>query len=145
MNIKYCSNCWNPSNHPLGLSFDKNNVCSGCNVHNERYSINWSKRQKDLKKIFLKNYNSYYDCVIPVFGNGDDFFVVDYAKNILKINPLIVNFNTHYNSKVGIRNMARLISQLDCDHISMTIFVFSQRFLTIIFSSDLPLKKYHKA
>jgi len=121
MNIKYCSNCWNPSNHPLGLSFDKNNVCSGCNVHNERYSINWSKRQKDLKKIFHKNYNSYYDCVIPVFGNGDDFFVVDYAKNILKINPLIVNFNTHYNSKVGIRNMARLISQLDCDHISMTI------------------------
>lgn len=121
MKINYCSICWNPSNHPLGITFDEKNICSGCIVHNERYSINWSQRKKQIKKIFSKNYNSYYDCVIPVSGNGDDFFVVDYAKNELNLNPLIVNFNTHYNSKVGIRNMARLISKLDCDHISMTI------------------------
>jgi N-acetyl sugar amidotransferase len=123
MSIFYCKKCLNPSNHPLGIFFDKMGVCSGCLVHEEKYSINWKKKIDDLRLIFdkTKNKNNYYDCIIPINGNGDDFYVVHFAKKILKIRPLLVSYNNHFNSKIGIRNTARLISKLDCDHISMTL------------------------
>jgi N-acetyl sugar amidotransferase len=123
MSIFYCKKCLNPSNHPLGIFFDKMGVCSGCLVHEEKYSINWKKKINDLRLIFDKtrNKNTYYDCIIPINGNGDDFYVVHFAKKILKIRPLLVSYNNHFNSKIGIRNTARLISKLDCDHLSMTL------------------------
>lgn len=39
---------------------------------------------------------------------------------MLKLNPLLVSYNTGFNTKVGIRNLARLISKLDCDHFQIT-------------------------
>ncbi len=122
MKIKYCSKCLNPSNHPLGIIFDKNGICGGCNVHDEKYKIDWNKKLEKLGNFFhsKKNRNKYYDCIIPVVGNGDDFFVTHIAKNILKINPLLVSYNTGFNTKVGIRNLSRLISRLDCDHFQIT-------------------------
>ena len=50
MKITYCKNCLNPSNHPLGIYFDRNGVCGGCNIHNEKYQINWSNKFLELKK-----------------------------------------------------------------------------------------------
>ena len=122
MKITYCKNCLNPSNHPLGIYFDRNGVCGGCNIHNEKYQINWSNKFLELKKLLNeKNNKSFYDCVIPINGNGDDFFVTHYVKKILKLRPLLVSYNNQFNSKIGIRNTARLISKLDCDHINMTL------------------------
>ena len=98
MSIFYCKKCLNPSNHPLGIFFDKMGVCSGCLVHEEKYSINWKKKINDLRLIFAKtrNKNTYYDCIIPINGNGDDFYVVHFAKKILKIRPLLVSYNNHF-------------------------------------------------
>ena len=48
-------------------------------------------------------------------------FVVDLVKNKFGLNPLLVTYNTHFNTKVGIRNLARLISKLDCDHLISTV------------------------
>tara|TARA_X000000950_G_C13842896_1_gene631053 strand:+ start:301 stop:1557 length:1257 start_codon:yes stop_codon:yes gene_type:complete len=121
MKITYCKKCLNPHNHPLGIYFDKQGVCGGCIVHEEKYQIDWDEKFKSLKKIFNRKGNSFYDCVIPINGNGDDFFVTHYVKKILKLNPLLVSYNNHFNSKIGIRNTARLISSLDCDHINMTL------------------------
>ncbi len=123
MKIEYCRKCLNPSNHPLGIIFNENGICSGCIVHEEKYKIDWKKKFESLNKIFekVKKKNSSYDCVIPINGNSDDFFTTHIAKNILKLRPLLVSYNNHFNTKVGIRNTARLISQLDCDHIGMTL------------------------
>lgn len=122
MKINYCKKCLNPSNHPLGIIFNNEGVCGGCLVHNEKYKINWDKKIDKLGNFFnsKKNKNKYYDCVIPVVGNGDDFFVTHVAKKILKLNPLLVSYNTGFNTKVGIRNLARLVSKLDCDHFQIT-------------------------
>ena len=122
MKINYCKRCLNPSNHPLGIVFDKNGICGGCLVHDEKYEIDWGKKIQTLGNFFnsKKNKNKYYDCIIPVVGNGDDFFVTHVAKNILKLNPLLVSYNTGFNTKIGIRNLARLISKLDCDHFQIT-------------------------
>lgn len=52
MKIKYCSKCLNPSNHPLGIIFDKNGICGGCNVHDEKYKIDWNKKLEKLGNFF---------------------------------------------------------------------------------------------
>ena len=64
---------------------------------------------------------AYYDCIIPVNGDGDSFFVVDQLKNKYGMNPLLITYNIHYNTKLGIRNLARLITKLDCDHVMFTV------------------------
>ena len=121
--MQYCKRCLYPQNHPLGICIDEDGVCSGCRIHEEKYSINWLEKGKELDKLFSKYKNrsgSFYDCVIPVTGNSDSFFVVDVVKNRYGLNPLLVTYNTQFNTKVGVRNLARLITKLDCDHMMLT-------------------------
>ena len=62
--MKICKRCLYPINHPFGLTFI-GDICSGCYVHEEKYTIDWTKRQKDLSKLInnikLKS-NRGYDC-----------------------------------------------------------------------------------
>ena len=42
--MQYCSRCLYPSNHPLGITFDSDGVCSGCLIHEEKDELDWNKR-----------------------------------------------------------------------------------------------------
>lgn len=126
--MKYCTRCLYPENHPLYLTFDAQGVCSGCRVHEEKDSLNWIERFEKLKKIttqFRTRTRSIHDCIIPVSGARDSYFIVHIVKNILKLNPLLVTYNKHYNTKIGIQNLAYLRSLLGCD--LMTMFVSPER------------------
>ncbi|MGF1758904.1 N-acetyl sugar amidotransferase [Photobacterium sagamiensis] len=122
--MKFCKRCLYPENHALNIIIDKEGVCSGCRVHEEKYQIDWAKKEQELASL-LEHYKARpgtsYDCVIPVVGSGDDFFVVDLVKNKYGLNPLLVTYNTHFSTKVGVRNLARLITELDCDHMMSTV------------------------
>jgi len=122
--MKYCKRCLYPENHPLGLTFDNRGVCSGCLVHEEKYEINWAERAKQFEALvspYRSRPGTFYDCVIPVTGSGDDFYIVDLVKNRFGLNPLLVTYNTQFNTKIGIRNLARLTTELDCDHLLSTV------------------------
>lgn len=122
--MQYCQRCLYPENHALNIIFDEQGICSGCRVHEEKYTIDWQQKEQELSQLLAQYRNrpdTHYDCVIPVTGTGDDFYVVDLVKNTYGLNPLLVTYNTHFSTKVGIRNLARLITQLDCDHISSTV------------------------
>jgi N-acetyl sugar amidotransferase len=121
--MKKCSECLYPENHALNIVLDENGVCSGCKIHREKYQIDWTKKRDELIKIFkkYKSKKNYYDCVIPVSGGGDSFFIVDFVKRVLKANPLLVNYNTHYNSPVGIYNLSLLRSSFDADFLQLTV------------------------
>ena len=122
--MKYCKRCLYPENHPLNITFDGRGVCSGCLVHEEKYEIDWAAKAQELESL-LAQYrgrpDTNFDCIIPVSGAGDDFFVVDLVKNKYGMNPLLVTYNTHFSTKVGVRNLARLITELDCDHMMSTV------------------------
>ena len=122
--MKYCTRCVNPENHAYGITFDDLGVCSGCRVHEEKDSINWVLRRKKLKKIlskYKKNSQNNFDCIIPVTGGSDSFFIVNVIKNEFKLNPLLVTYNSHYNTKIGIRNLAKLQTVFDCDLLTLTV------------------------
>jgi len=122
--MKYCARCLYPENHPLNIIFDKDGVCSGCRVHEEKDVLDWKVRGERLGAI-LEGYRSpsgrTYDCIIPVSGGKDSYFIVHTVKNVFKMNPLLVSFNEEYNTKRGIRNLANLLTTFDCDHITYTL------------------------
>ena len=122
--MKKCQVCLYTDFHPLGLMIDKKGICSGCYVHQEKNELNWNERWKILTRKIepyrCKNGKN-YDCIIPVSGARDSFFIVHTVKKRLGLNPLLVTYNKHYNTAVGIRNLARLRTLLDCDIITQVI------------------------
>ncbi|RAJ33463.1 N-acetyl sugar amidotransferase [Pedobacter cryoconitis] len=122
--MKYCLRCLYPENHPLNIVFDEKGICSGCNVHEEKDVLDWNARAEGLEDI-LKEYKNKsqnnYDCIIPVSGARDSFFIVHMIKNVYGMNPLLVTYNKQYNTDIGIRNLAKLRMQFDCDIMTLTV------------------------
>lgn len=122
--MKYCKRCLYPSNHPLNITFDEHGVCSGCRVHEEKDVLNWEERKEKLEKIFAEfrtTTRHIHDCIIPVSGARDSYFIVHMVKNIFKMHPLLVTYNKQYNTKMGIRNLSYLRTLLGCDITSLTV------------------------
>jgi len=122
--MNYCSRCVYPSNHPLNLTFDDKNICSGCRVHEEKDNLDWTIRLEKLKKLvapYKKSSRSINNCIVPVSGARDSYFIVHIVKNILGMNPLLVTYNKHYNTKLGIRNLSYLKTLFGCPLFTMTV------------------------
>ena len=113
-----CKRCLYPSTHPLKITFNEEGICSGCLVHEEKDLLDWKYRFSKLQKI-VNNYRlkqkKSYDCIVPVTGANDSYFIVHVVKNILKLNPLLVHYNKYYNTPIGIKNLANLRTKFDCD------------------------------
>ncbi len=122
--MKICTRCLYTEYHPLNITFDEFGVCSGCEVHEEKDILDWSERGLKLKKI-LEGYRNKsgnnYDCIIPVSGARDSYFIVHTVKNVYGMNPLLVTYNKQYNTDVGIRNLAYLRILFDCDIMTLTV------------------------
>jgi N-acetyl sugar amidotransferase len=116
-NIFLCKRCLYPSSHPLKITFNEKGICSGCVIHEEKDTLDWQYRLLKLQKIIkeYKTKKNAYDCIIPVTGANDSYYTVHVAKNILKLNPLLVHYNKYYNTPIGIRNLANLRRKFDCD------------------------------
>lgn len=122
--MKVCKRCLYTSYHPLYLTFDQEGVCSGCRVHEEKDTIDWSERRKKLRSIFSQyrcTSGKNYDCIVPVSGARDSYFILYMVKKVYGMNPLLVTYNKHYNTAVGVRNLANLRIRFDCDIVMNTV------------------------
>ncbi|OJI07360.1 LPS biosynthesis protein [bacterium CG10_46_32] len=122
--MRYCTRCLYPENHPLNITFDEHGVCSGCHVHEEKDKLNWKQRSKKLGDIlysYTTKSGKSYDCIIPVSGARDSYFIVHTIKNVYKKNPLLVTYNKQYNTALGIRNLAYLKTLFGCDMLTLTV------------------------
>lgn len=122
--MRICQRCLYPENHPLGITFDAEGICSGCRVHEEKDSLDWAARQTRLRGFLdpyrRRNY-SRHDCVVPISGGRDSFYIVHLVKKVYGLNPLLVVYNKHYNTRAGIYNIARLRTAFGCDIATMTL------------------------
>ncbi len=122
--IKFCKRCLYSNLHPLGLTIDKDGICSGCIVHEEKDSLDWSNRWEKLKKIirpYISKNKKNYDCIIPVTGANDSYFIVHLVKYKLGLNPLLVVYNKYFNTPLGIRNISNLRIKFDVDIIFQNV------------------------
>jgi N-acetyl sugar amidotransferase len=130
--IKFCKNCLYSTSHPLGLILNSENICSGCLVHYEKDLINWNERWIKLKNI-IKPYRSItskvYDCIVPISGGQDSYFVMHLVKK-LGLNPLVVCYNKYFNTSVGIDNIAYLRIKFNCDVLFQNVNPLSVKKIT---------------
>jgi N-acetyl sugar amidotransferase len=116
--IAFCKRCLYGTSHPLGLVIDDEGVCSGCRVHEEKDRLDWADRWRKLEAI-VEPYRSpsgdNYDCIVPVTGANDSYYVVHLVNERLGLNPLLVSYNKYFNTPLGIRNLANLRIRFDCD------------------------------
>ncbi len=121
--MQFCTRCLYTDQHPLHLTFDKHGVCSGCRIHDEKDVLDWRERGERLR-IILEQYRcrsgNNYDCIVPVSGARDSYFIVHTIKNVYRMNPLLVTYNKQYNTAVGVRNLANLRTRFDCDIMTLT-------------------------
>jgi N-acetyl sugar amidotransferase len=122
--MKFCRRCLYPENHPFGISFDAEGVCTGCRIHEEKDRLDWTAREKKLRTIldrYRGRQRTRHDCIIPISGGRDSFFIVHLVKKVYGLNPLLVTYNRHHNSRAGIYNIARLRTALGCDIETLTL------------------------
>lgn len=130
---EFCKRCLYGSDHPLGLVLDEEGICSGCRVHEEKDRLDWSERWARLEAL-VRPYRARdpgnYDCIVPVSGANDSYFIVHLVKERLKLNPLLVSYNKYFNTALGIRNLANLRIRFDCDLLLQNVNPQSVRRIT---------------
>tara|TARA_B100001057_G_scaffold73909_2_gene68334 strand:+ start:17172 stop:18416 length:1245 start_codon:yes stop_codon:yes gene_type:complete len=133
MTLKFCKRCLYSSDHPLGIVINDDGICSGCKIHEEKDFLDWGERFKKLERI-VSNYRNRkcenYDCIVPVTGANDSYYIVHVVKNILGLNPLLVSYNKYYNTPLGIKNLANLRIQFNCDIIYQNVNPLSVKKIT---------------
>ena len=75
-----CKRCLYTETHPLGIVFDDEGICSGCRIHEEKDQLDWDHRWKllcDLVEPYRQKERAAYDCIIPVTGAADSYYIVD--------------------------------------------------------------------
>ena len=117
-NPQSCKICLYDTNHPLGLTINSDGICSGCQFHEEKDTLDWAERFKRLQTLtsrYKSKNKKNYDCIVPISGANDSYFIVHIVKNILGMNPLLVSYNKYFNTPLGIRNLSNLRIKFDCD------------------------------
>lgn len=116
--LRFCKRCLYATSHPLGLTLDDEGICSGCRIHEEKDRLDWGARWSKLEEM-VAPYRSRdarnYDCIVPVTGANDSYFIVHLVKERLGLNPLLVSYNKYFNTPLGIANLANLRIRFDCD------------------------------
>lgn len=131
--IKHCRRCLYSSSHALGLTIDEDEICSGCRIHEEKNTLDWAERWQKLSNLVIqykvKNGKT-YDCIVPVTGGNDSYYIVDIVKNKLGLNPLLVSYNKYFNTPLGIWNLSNLRIKFDCDLLIQNINPLSIKKIT---------------
>ena len=123
INFYRCKNCLFPSTKP-DLHFNDKGVCGACS-YTDYYEneINWNQREDEFIKICedikSTNKNNEYDCVIAVSGGKDSTYQTYLAKEVGKLNPLLVSFEPSHPTDIGIKNLDNLRKTFNCDLIHL--------------------------
>ncbi len=113
--LNKCKKCLYDEKHPFHLCFDEG-ICSGCFTHEEKYEINWDKKEEELKELVkeAKKNAKVYDCVLPIIGDAEDYYVLKKVLG-LGLNPLIVCVNDYFKNDIAWHNLHNLITYFDVD------------------------------
>ena len=118
--MHYCKRCVMPDTKP-DLFFDNDGICNACRNFENRVTVDWNARKKELLNI-LEKYRSKdrknWDCIIPVSGGKDSTYLVIRMLQ-LGMNPLCVTATTCDLSDIGRINIENL-KRLGVDYIEFS-------------------------
>ena len=111
--MRICKRCIQPDSRP-GIYFNEDGVCGACLWEDEKKSIDWNSREKELQESekWANNTNKgNYDCVIGVSGGKDSTRQVIVARDDLDLDCLLVNCEPEGITNIGRKNIENLKNQ----------------------------------
>ena len=117
--MKYCVRCLQPDTRP-GIRFDERSICPACNYHASLEQVDWDERRRELAEVVAfgrANNHSGYDCIIGVSGGKDSTRQAIFVKEVLGMNPLLVNLSypPEQVTQRGVDNVSNMIRHgFDC-------------------------------
>ncbi|MEK7208051.1 MAG: N-acetyl sugar amidotransferase [Patescibacteria group bacterium] len=114
----YCRNCVMPNTKP-DLFFDEEGVCDACRSAELKESIDWEARRKEFERDIVQPYKGRtpgnYDCIIPVSGGKDSHYQVYLVKEVYKMNPLLISFESSMRTPLGRKNLDNIRTAFGTD------------------------------
>lgn len=120
--LQYCVRCCLPETQE-GIHFDEMGVCPACRASEEKIHIDWTARQRDLRRLFedhKQRAGANYDCIVPISGGKDSTFQLHVLTKIYGMKPLAVTFSHNWYSKTGLYNLYNSLEKFGVDHIMFT-------------------------
>ena len=107
-----------------GVVLDSEGICQACRHAEKKSKINWDTRMEELKKLCDKYRGinkDYYDCIIAVSGGKDSYFQIYIMKELMKMNPLLVNVDNFSWTATGKHNYYNMSDAFGCDILSLSL------------------------
>jgi N-acetyl sugar amidotransferase len=120
--LRYCLRCCMPETR-ADMTFDEMGICEACKAHEEKMHIDWTAREKELRKIFesaRERTPHTYNCIVPISGGKDSTFQLHVLVNIYKMKVLAVTFSHNWFSEAGKKNLEDALEKFNVDHIMYT-------------------------
>ena len=108
--MRICKRCIQPDTRP-GIYFTDDGVCGACLWEDEKKSIDWIQREKELQSIadWARNTaRGAYDCVIGVSGGKDSTKQALTARDRLGLRCLLVSSEPEGITEIGKHNIENL-------------------------------------
>ena len=127
--VFWCTNCLNMNTRPR-ISFDERGWCNACVWMEEKKTLDWSVRQRELEALLDKyrSRNGGFDCVVPVSGGKDGSYVSYQLKHKYGMNPLAVTVTPALSLELGNKNLQNYIGS-GYNHIQISPDVQAMRIL----------------
>lgn len=111
-----------PDTRP-GITFDRDGVCSACQTHQKKKSVDYGARWKLLQEICDK-YRGMNgdgpDCAIAVSGGKDSHYQVHVLKEQMRMNPILFSVEDNFTmTEAGKSNIRNLSEEFGCEIISL--------------------------
>ena len=107
--MKICQRCLQPDTRPA--IYFENELCGACIWEDEKNSMDWSARDKELEDISnwaKNNRKGNYDCAIGVSGGKDSTRQAIVARDHLGLQCILVNCEPPGITEIGRQNIENL-------------------------------------
>ena len=110
-NLRWCSNCLSMSTRPR-ISFDKRGWCNACVWTEEKKTLDWESRQKELENLLNKHRKTdgAFDCLVPCSGGKDGSYVAYNLKHKYGMNPLCLTITLALALDLGEQNLKAFVN-----------------------------------
>lgn len=118
--VKFCKKCVMSNQRPTSaiefkhnknskkntMQFDQDGTCDACKTAEQKESIDWEEREKELIQLLDKHRSKdgSYDCLVPGSGGKDSAYQAHILKYKYGMNPLTITWPPILYTDYGYRN-----------------------------------------
>ena len=112
-----CKICLNDEKQSFPIFFN-DDICSACMNHHEDKNLNFVELTDEFLERISKTKSKYYKCVVPVFGDLDDWWLLE--KLLGKgISVIVTWVNSYFNNEIAFQNYQNMVTYFDVDALTL--------------------------